>query len=372
MKKLPLLASILVSLGCVGASVASENVSFSQCASAVDQFAFVVDVSGSMMQPIGDVKLKAQKEFDRMIEDGQYAMRDRPVPPANDAIDSLRRAQLAKAFIERTSQYVLDSTKIQSALYTVAPFKELVPTGARSTEDYRVALNERLNTGLEVFGRPTWMGQQGLAEFTKHVQGSSAVVLVTDGHFDVKTPGKASPVEALTKFSEANPGSCVHIVSAAYTPAEKQAVEALAKINPCTQTVALEELMLNEELLQDFVGDVFFKGCAPELQSVHFKFDSAVLTQEGKAALMQALDVIKTLDPAKKVTVVGWTDGVGSDAYNAKLSERRAKAAKEFLVKNGVDGSHLSTRGMGKSTKFDNRTVEGRAKNRHVEVIFEQ
>lgn len=97
-------------------------------------------------------------------------------------------------------------------------------------------------------------------------------------------------------FLKANPTSCVHVVSAAYTPEEKAAVEALARLPGCVKTEDLEGLMSNDELHHLFYEEVFYKDCAKvpviELRDVYFDFDKSTLSPEGRAALDKALTVI--------------------------------------------------------------------------------
>ena len=122
----------------------------------------------------------------------------------------------------------------------------------------------------------------------------------------------------------------VHIVSAAYLPAEKKAVAELAQVLPCTKTFELEALMTDDAQFADFAETVFYKDCSKaavvELQDVLFDFDKAELTAEGKAILQKALKVVESRAPSERFTIVGWTDWTGSDAYNADLSQRRAEA----------------------------------------------
>ena len=67
--------------------------------------------------------------------------------------------------------------------------------------------------------------------------------------------------------------------------------------------------------------------------------------------------------------VEGNTDSVGGEAYNQKLSERRAEAVKDVLVKSGIEGDRLSTVGYGETRPIaPNDTEEGRAKNRRVSI----
>ncbi|MBV8380072.1 MAG: OmpA family protein [Paucibacter sp.] len=99
-----------------------------------------------------------------------------------------------------------------------------------------------------------------------------------------------------------------------------------------------------------------------------FDFDKAVLKPEGKAKLDDL--VAKTKDIALEVIIaVGHTDSVGSDAYNQKLSVRRAEAVKSYLVGLGIEKNRVYTEGKGKRQPVaDNKTAEGRAKNRRVEI----
>ena len=70
-----------------------------------------------------------------------------------------------------------------------------------------------------------------------------------------------------------------------------------------------------------------------------------------------------------KVELSGHTDWTGTEAYNQKLSERRVASVQKYVVGKGVDAGRISGRGYGESKPIaDNRTREGRAKNRRVEV----
>ncbi len=99
-----------------------------------------------------------------------------------------------------------------------------------------------------------------------------------------------------------------------------------------------------------------------------FDFDKAVLKSEGKAKLEDLVSKLKGTD-IEVIVATGHTDSVGSDAYNMKLSLRRAKAVKAFLVSKGVQASRVFIEGKGERQPIaDNKTREGRAKNRRVEV----
>jgi OOP family OmpA-OmpF porin len=99
-----------------------------------------------------------------------------------------------------------------------------------------------------------------------------------------------------------------------------------------------------------------------------FDFDKAVLKAEGKAKLDDLASKVKAIN-LEVIIAVGHTDSVGTDAYNQKLSVRRAEAVKAYLVSKGIEKNRVYTEGKGeKQPVADNKTAEGRAKNRRVEI----
>jgi OOP family OmpA-OmpF porin len=99
-----------------------------------------------------------------------------------------------------------------------------------------------------------------------------------------------------------------------------------------------------------------------------FDFDKSVLKPEAQAKLADLVDKTKGIN-LEVVIAVGHTDAVGTGAYNQKLSVARADAVKNFLVGKGIEKNRVYTEGKGEAQPVaDNKTAEGRAKNRRVEV----
>jgi OOP family OmpA-OmpF porin len=106
------------------------------------------------------------------------------------------------------------------------------------------------------------------------------------------------------------------------------------------------------------------------LRGVNFDFDKANIRPDAGVILDEAVRILS--EDNSRVSIEGHTDAIGTDAYNQRLSERRANSVKTYLVEHGIDGSRLSTVGYGESRPIaSNQTREGRALNRRVELNVE-
>lgn len=101
-----------------------------------------------------------------------------------------------------------------------------------------------------------------------------------------------------------------------------------------------------------------------------FDFDKSVLRPDGRKSIDDAVAKLRGVD-LEMVIATGHTDSIGTDAYNQKLSERRADAVKAYLVSKGIPTAKITTIGKGESQPVaTNRTAEGRQKNRRVDIEF--
>lgn len=104
------------------------------------------------------------------------------------------------------------------------------------------------------------------------------------------------------------------------------------------------------------------------LRGVNFDFDKATLTVNAKTLLDMVGDALVARSDVT-VEIAGHTDAKGSDAYNLKLSDRRAASVKEYLVSKGIADDRMTTMGYGESVPVaDNASDEGRELNRRVEL----
>ncbi|MFN2412733.1 MAG: OmpA family protein [Pyrinomonadaceae bacterium] len=160
--------------------------------------------------------------------------------------------------------------------------------------------------------------------------------------------------------------------------------ETLAQEQTADLQIKILDLVFRVEDLGGKVQDLRVKESDTEIRielaaDVLFDFDKADILPKAEEALKQAADIIR--NKAKStVRVEGHTDAKGSDAYNQKLSERRAAAVKVwFADKEGIKNVEFSTTGFGaKQPKVPNKKPdgsddpEGRQKNRRVEIILKK
>jgi outer membrane protein OmpA-like peptidoglycan-associated protein len=103
---------------------------------------------------------------------------------------------------------------------------------------------------------------------------------------------------------------------------------------------------------------------------VSFDVNSATVKPAFKPSLAKVAEVLQRYDT--QVTVVGHTDSTGAESYNQQLSERRARAVRDQLVRDGVASPRLSAIGRGEyEPRADNATPAGRAQNRRVEILLQ-
>jgi len=103
-------------------------------------------------------------------------------------------------------------------------------------------------------------------------------------------------------------------------------------------------------------------------KSVRFDFDKAYVKPEYRDVLNRIAGILMTLK-GYTISVYGYTDDIGTQAYNLQLSQRRAEAVRDFLVQAGISPTIMTTKGFGKSDpRVPGNSEQARAANRRVEI----
>jgi len=107
------------------------------------------------------------------------------------------------------------------------------------------------------------------------------------------------------------------------------------------------------------------------LSAPHFAYGRYELSPEGEVKVRNAAIFLNKY-PNRYVEVNGFTDSMGTDEYNLWLSDRRANAVKDALVRYGVNPGRITARGYGNANPVaSDATAEGRAQNRRVEIVLD-
>ncbi len=326
-----LLAAVLVFSYTVNAAAAPVD-----CTKKIESFDFVVDYSGSMM-----MKSTAAKKG---------------------------KILLAKDVMHRINDAIPNQT-FNGGLHTITPNGTLYAQGPWDRARMHTAI-DKLKGNFPIYGRLTYMGDSlnQYESFLSSMKRDAAIILFTDGANNMGVDF----VETARQIYASQRNLVIHIVSFADTKDGEANLKAIAAMHPGAQYVKAEDLANDDAALERFVVAVFCGKTESVivLRGVNFAFDSYALDAKAQGILSEAAEIIKS-QPGKNVVLTGWTDSIGSNAYNAKLSKNRANAVKSYLSEQGVPASRMTTVGKGKSFKYDNNSEEGRYMNRRTEISFD-
>ena len=147
--------------------------------------------------------------------------------------------------------------------------------------------------------------------------------------------------------------------------AQQQAAQAQQQV----RSVTAQNQQLAQELANLKARETN-RGLVLTLGDVLFNVNQATLTPGAMHSLTTLVTFLKE-HPERRVTIEGYTDSTGSEAYNLELSQRRAEAVRNFLIQNGVEISRLTATGYGEASPIAPNTTEaGRLQNRRVEVVI--
>ncbi len=299
----------------------------------VDNFIIFPDQSGSMFmthKKLGQIKMAAAKDL---------------LLKMNELIPELGYKGAIDLFAPW--QVILNPTK-----YDRAAFGDALKT---------------IPTNLGIFNRLTPMGpgMETLPTVLSQLEGKTAVILISDGEANKGT----DPVMVAQQIVSNYPNVCFHVISFAEKAKGKAVLKGINEAGKGCVFADGPQLLSDQDALAKFVKDVFYieESESIILRGIRFDFDKYNIKPEWKPLLDEAAEILKAR-PNIKIIIGGHTDYIGSEAYNQKLSEKRAKAVYDYLVEKGVDPSRMKWVGYGETRpKAKGRTDEDRAINRRVE-----
>jgi OmpA-OmpF porin, OOP family len=277
------------------------------------------------------------------------------------------------------------------------------------------ALDDGLNRiGFSVGDSPLNLALDATGQDFKSAQGDIAAIIFTDADKDVMGYDAVKKSAANLK-AQYGDRICFYAVQIGVDPEGKKLLEQVVETGQCGYSVTGDQISSSEGMA-DFVTNIFLKKAPPKpapvveekvveekvvvildsdgdgvvdnldkcpgtpkgakvnkdgcwvLGEVLFDFDKYNIKPQFYYRLDEVAAVFEK-NPGLRVRIEGYTDNIGSAAYNMKLSLRRANAVKDYLIKKGVSKESLSTEGFGATRPIAaNSTAEGRALNRRVEL----
>ena len=361
--KLVLLSLMLVALA------ASFGFAAEKYVKKVDNFIILVDRSGSM-----DEKYVGTKD---------------------------KKIVLAKKILERMNG-MIPELGYNGGLSLAAYAKQIQALEPYAAASYGASI-AKIPTVIGSNPTPLSEGLKALEPTLKGASGRNAVIIVSDGQENVGTDSLKAAAALSEKYNV-----CFHTISFADTVnGNQKLLDDITALKPCGVGVSAAQLA-DDAALKKFVKDVFYdsaavdpcaldddgdgvgncvdkcpdtvKGLAVDSNGcpipdvvrlmVNFDFDKSNVKPEYHQVLADFAAYMKKQQSFTVVEIAGHTDSVGSDAYNLKLSDRRAKSVRDYLVKNfGLDEKLFSSKGYGETKPIaTNDTEAGRAQNRRIEA----
>ncbi|MHB8791230.1 MAG: OmpA family protein [Desulfobulbaceae bacterium] len=219
--------------------------------------------------------------------------------------------------------------------------------------------------------RPTGppMIQRGLMklEHLLGLPGQTQVFLFSDGKHSTAPELEPEPL-AQARMLAAKYDVCFNIVSSATTAAEKKLLADIASVNTCSQVFDFDTVFAKPEHL---FGKLYMDTRQAGFDNVLFDFDKAEIRPEFKPAL-DKLGQFLLDQPDTYVVLSGFCDATGTEAYNLKLSQKRAESVRNYLRRRfKINQERIQSYWYGYANPVAaNDTPEGRALNRRVTIVI--
>jgi outer membrane protein OmpA-like peptidoglycan-associated protein len=304
-----------------------------------------------------------------LLRKGQYTANVNPaeLTPMNidskipieifEARNAIRIAKWAGAgtyAADTLSKAELDLQNAESLYASKGDRKDCI-TDAR--EAAQMAEDARLITIRKIIAE-----EQAQARESAALAQAQAVLAQAQAEADAEAAARAKEQAELARLAQAQ-------AEAAKQAAEAQAQQARLRAAQAERDKAALRARLQQELNTVLQTRDSARGLIMNMSDVLFEFGKYNLKPEAREKLAKVSGILLSF-PGLTLEVDGYTDNVGSDEFNQKLSEERAGAVRDYLVSQGVALDSITTKGLGKTNPIaSNDTSEGRQENRRVELI---
>ena len=267
-----------------------------------------------------------------------------------EAMNAIQIADAAGAEKYASDTMTTAKTALQNAQDTDLHKKDRKETITFAREAVQAAEDARIITIRKIKAEDDAAAQQARQSAEEQAQQSQLAAQQAQAIAQQQAEERAKAEEATRRAQEA-----------------QQAAEQSAQ-QASQQATQMRE-RLRQQLNQVLQTTETARGLIVNMSDVLFDFNKYTLKPEAREKLAKVSGILLAY-PGLKLQVEGYTDSVGSDDYNQKLSEQRADGVRDYLVAQSVPDANVTAKGYGKSDPVaDNSTNEGRAENRRVELV---
>ncbi|MCD6389243.1 MAG: OmpA family protein [Desulfobulbaceae bacterium] len=249
-----------------------------------------------------------------------------------------------------------------------APFKTISPMAPYSKESVAKAIE-----ALPAKASGPTLLQNALVELDPilaGLKGKTSILIFTDGTYSKKENTKTAL--SLAKELEQKYDICICAVSSATGEKEEKLLKAMSELNDCSLVIPFFDLLNNPGYTTGALYRVIQKVVTVDIKDgIFFEFNKFDLQPQYRERVLVLAKFIDS-HPKVRVTLAGYTDGVGSEGYNMELSRKRTESVATLLLENSnIDPNLITLQWYGKADPIaTNDTEMGRTLNRRVSVIL--
>ena len=307
-----------------------------------------LNVSGKSKEQVFDVALYNNVNLELNIYDNELFY---PVSPSVTVVDSLTRQAVAADRIVNVSKGKYNCKLNIGNIYKIAIQSD-------DFEPYEIYFDLRTDVLYSDFEKSLELKAARKILDLNITDNEGANILPVN--IDVKNLNRDEDAASMVKYDEKGKPSLSLRTNNQYELNITKKGYTYYNTTLEVQTTARENLDVKLEQLTTQTKMVF--------NNITFETNSAELNAESYAELNRLVEFMKN-NPELKIEISAHTDDVGSDAYNIRLSDKRAESVVKFLTTNEIGKNHLQSKGYGKSQPLvPNTSDENRAKNRRVEI----